>query len=442
MSWTPAEDVVRATTGTCPVCVDDVPARVAIRDGSAWLEQLCPEHGESRQRLAEDGEAWAELDRFFFSVNPGSWPQRDYIVRMTERCNLACPICLARANDLDQPDLPLDGLDALLRSRKRIKVDLMAAEPTLRKDLVDQIRKIKANGHLAALHTNGLKLVDPAYVRTLADAGVDEVFLQFDGFDDDATVTLRGRRLVGIKQQALANLREAGLATSLVAVIARGVNEDQVGPVLDLALAEDFVREVLFLGLRPLGRATGTDAALMPDDLIGLACAQRPDLRRDDIQRFTKVFFALLSLLRVRKCLYVQHTLVARDPTGALVPLSRLVDLERLEAAADRYAHRFAAHPHLARAGFVAELAAVGLTVDSMRRLSELFTLQSLLADGMNLARVPRRMLLVGFITACDPANFDAAVARSCGKGELSVDHGFLDSGAVANVRRERAVRG
>jgi len=50
---------------------------------------------------------------------------------------------------------------------------------------------------------------------------------------------------------------------------------------------------------------------------------------------------------------------------------------------------------------------------------------------------VPPRFLLLGFITACDPHNFDAQVAVNCGKGELSVDGGFTESSAVANVDRE-----
>ena len=67
----------------------------------------------------------------------------------------------------------------------------------------------------------------------------------------------------------------------------------------------------------------------------------------------------------------------------------------------------------------------------------DLLRLQDLFRSGMNLRHVPRRFLLVGFITACDPWNFDAQVAVNCGKGELSADGGFVESGAVANVRRE-----
>ena len=66
-----------------------------------------------------------------------------------------------------------------------------------------------------------------------------------------------------------------------------------------------------------------------------------------------------------------------------------------------------------------------------------LVKLEQLFAKGMNLGGVPERFLLLGFITACDPDNFDADVAINCGKGELSTDGGYTESGAMANVLRE-----
>jgi hypothetical protein len=130
-----------------------------------------------------------------------------------------------------------------------------------------------------------------------------------------------------------------------------------------------------------------------------------------------------------------------RDGNGGYRPISELVDLERAERAAERYADMLPKHPRIARARFLAELAtcakpgATGAALDLLR-------LQDLFRSGMNLRKVPRRFLLVGFITACDPWNFDAQVAVNCGKGELSADGGFVESGAVANVRREARFAG
>lgn len=438
---------VRDTRSVCPTCLQDLPARVVTDEGGAWLERTCPEHGPTRQLLSTHPAHWAELDRYYFRVNADDRPQRDFIVRMTERCNLACPICLAKANTEDTPDLDLAGLETLLSERRGIKIDLMAAEPTLRPDLEDWIRKVKATGNIAALHTNGLRLADREYARRIRDAGVDEVFLQFDGFDDEANRALRGRPLLKARLATLANLRELGIATSLIVVIARGVNEAQVGETLRFALQPEnaFIREVFYLGLRMLGSARDAvdrearpfrDQSLMPDELVDHLAAAFPGITRADVRRFNKLYFAMLSAFSVKKCLYVQHYLVVRDGAGGGRPIADVLDLAALERAADRYADRLG-HPFAARAGLLLALARQGLDPRALPVLGDLARLELLLKSGMNLSEVPNRMLLLGFITACDPWNFDAQVAVNCGKGELSVDGGFEPSGAVANVRRE-----
>jgi MoaA/NifB/PqqE/SkfB family radical SAM enzyme len=430
--------VLRRTRAVCPTCLRDVAATVVRRENEVALERTCPQHGPSTARLSAEPEYWSELDRFYFRVNPDGWPQRDYILRLTERCNLACPICLASANTNDTPDLDRAALDALLDRRDRIKVDLMAAEPTLRKDLLEWIRAIKAKGHIASLHTNGLRLADRAYVEALAEAGTDEVFLQFDGLDDEANRRLRGRALLDVRLRALENLEAAGLSTSLIAVIGAGINEAEVGRTFRFAVERPFIKEVFFMGLRPLGAArSGFEReALMPDDLITLLCAQEPRFRRDDIRDFNKVYFALLSLFHVRKCLYVQHTLVARGGHDGFSTAAELLDLPAMARACDRYALDLARAPLRARAELVGRL--MRQLIGSARApRADLLRLQLLFRSGMKLQDVPDRFLLVGFITACDPFNFDADVARNCGKGELSVDGGLTDASAWANVRRE-----
>ncbi|MFN7143705.1 MAG: hemerythrin domain-containing protein [Myxococcota bacterium] len=439
----PTGRVIRETTGVCPTCQERVPAVVLTREGEAFLEKRCPTHGASAQLLSKHAEEWSELDRFYFSVNDEPYAQRDFIVRMTERCNLACPICLAKANTEDTPDLDLAGLEKLLSERRGIKIDLMAAEPTLRSDLADWVRRVKATGNIAALHTNGLKLADLAYARTLKDAGVDEVFLQFDGLDDAANTALRGRPLLKARTAALANLRALGIATSLIVVIAKDLNEAQVGETFRFALRPEntHVREVFFLGLRSMGSARHTDALagqqLMPDAIIDLLCAQVPGIHRRDVRDFNMVYFAMLSAFKVKKCLYVQHYLVVRDGRGGFTPIADIVDLKRMSGAAVRYAARRKEHPLLARAVLGGAIAREGLSPKALRMAGDLVQLERLFMNGMNLREVPPRFLLLGFITACDLDNFDAGVNVNCGKGELSTDGGFTESSAAANVARE-----
>lgn len=450
---TAAPTILRRTQGVCPDCMERVPAAVVHDDTGCHLVKTCPTHGDTQQLLSRDGAYWSELDNYYFRVNGERYPQRDYIVRMTERCNLDCPICLAKANTQDTPDLDLSGLEEMLSGRRRVKVDFMAAEPTLREDLEDWIRTVKERGHIAALHTNGLKLANRAYAQRIKDAGVDEVFVQFDGFDDEAHKVLRGRPLIKARLAAMDNLRALDIATSLIVVIGRGLNEDQIHETLRFALEprNDHIREVFFMGLRLLGSARealvtqapgnplakADEMSMMPDELITLLCEQEPDIGRDDIRRFNKLYFALLSAFRVKKCLYVQHYLVHRDGYGGFEPVRDWLDLEALEPALDRYAEQVRAHPKRAKVALLASVTRAATKPAALKHLLEMVQLQALLRSGMNLSDVPRSTLLLGFITACDPANYDAMVSVNCGKGELSVDGGFVESGADANVNRE-----
>ena len=167
--------VLRRTRSPCVTCLELLDAEVAVYEDRVVLERTCPTHGPSEQLLSRSPGYWVDLDKYFFKVNPGAWPQRDFIVRMTEKCNRDCPICLARANDSDAVDLDIGALEKLLNELRGggLKIDLMAAEPTLREDLEDVVRKIKAAGHIAALHSNGLKLAHLPFARKMADAGVD-----------------------------------------------------------------------------------------------------------------------------------------------------------------------------------------------------------------------------------------------------------------------------
>jgi uncharacterized radical SAM superfamily Fe-S cluster-containing enzyme len=274
--------------------------------------------------------------------------------------------------------------------------------------------------------------------------------LQFDGFDAEATRWLRGRGdLVPIKLQAIRNLREVGLATNLTVVVAHGLNEPQISEVLRFALQpeNDHIREVFFLGLRILGslrdalRREGkldAEAAVMPDETLQMLVDQWPEqFNRDDIRTFNKLYFALLSTFKVKKCLYVQHYLALRDGRGGLIPFRDLVDMRRLDRAADRYAAQLPKNPTLARARFLASLVHQAVGRPMWPVILDFLRLQLLFRTGMKLDEVSRKVVMLGFITACDPYNFDEQVAVNCGKGELSMDGGFIDSGAVANMLRE-----
>ena len=190
------------------------------------------------------------------------------LLELTKRCNLRCPVCFAAAGESAGEDLPLAQIeqqyDFLMAHGGPFNIQLSGGEPTVRDDLPEIIRLGRNKGFtFFQLNTNGLRLAnEPDYAKTLKAAGLNTVFLQFDGVTDAVYETLRGRPLMAEKERAIANCAAAGLGIVLVPVIAAGVNEDQTGPILRYALDHmPAVRGVHFQPLSYFGRCDLTRPA-------------------------------------------------------------------------------------------------------------------------------------------------------------------------------------
>lgn len=432
------EKIIRKTKSMCPSCLKELPAQVIEKDGAVYLSRTCPQCGKFNIRLSKHAWYYRELDNYFFKVMDGEFKQRDYIIRLTERCNLNCPICLAAANENDEDDLPLEDLLKFADQKRRLKIDLMATEPTLRKDLPEMIRELKKMGHIVALHTNGLKIAERDYLKTLVDAGLDEVHLQMDGFEDNTYIALRGRPLTDIKMKALENLKHFNVATDLVMVIMPGLNEHEVPAMFDYAQKNDFVRELFFLGFRSLGKAREADheKCYMPDDTIDIVQEQTGGVvDRKSVMRFQKLYFALLSLLGIRKCLYVQHYLLLRDEEKGFIHARDWCDWEKVEKHLDKLTE-IPRTNRLGRLWWFIQLCFKMFSINTIKVAWDIVKMR--IWSGFDLSSMAGKTLILGYITACDPFIWDEMISKYCGKGEVATDIGIHESGSLANVTRER----
>ena len=90
------------------------------------------------------------------------YPGQLTAILFTQGCNLRCPYChnpeLISFNE-DNPKFNKQKFFSFLEKRKEIldAVTVTGGEPTLQKDLIPFIRKIKEMGYLVKLDTNGLK---------------------------------------------------------------------------------------------------------------------------------------------------------------------------------------------------------------------------------------------------------------------------------------------
>lgn len=274
--------VIGTTESVCPVCLRRLKAEKRAEPDGIYMDKACPEHGRF-SALIWEGDLRSYLHWSTESIRqeqPAAPREAEkgcpydcglcvehqrkgccVLLELTNRCNLHCPVCFASAgeNPLKEPGLEEIGrqYDMLMAHGGPFNIQLSGGEPTMRDDLPEIIRLGREKGFsFFQLNTNGLRLAaEPGYAAALKDAGLNTVFLQFDGVTDDVYRTLRGRALMEEKEAAVANCAAAGLGIVLVPVIARGINEEQVGEVLRYGLAHaPAVRGVHFQPISYFGR--------------------------------------------------------------------------------------------------------------------------------------------------------------------------------------------
>lgn len=179
------------------------------------------------------------------------------VLDVTQRCNLACPVCFASAGGTAKPDPSADEIVGWCRKLIELggpfNLHLSGGEPTVRRDLPEIIRRVRALGFSSIqLNTNGVRLaLDGDYAHELKDAGLTCVFLQFDGVSDDVYQTIRGRPLLETKLEAIANCGRAQMGVVLVPTLAPAVRAVHFQPIS-------------YFGRYPAGR-TDDDRSTFPE---------------------------------------------------------------------------------------------------------------------------------------------------------------------------------
>lgn len=105
--------------------------------------------------------------------------------------------------------------------------------------------------------TNGIEFAkSPEFARAAAEAGLRYVYLQFDGIGNAANAHRRVGNLFDVKLRAIENLHNAGVEIILVTTIVNGINNEQVGRIVQFAL--DNPKKIAFVAFQPVS-FTGRD---------------------------------------------------------------------------------------------------------------------------------------------------------------------------------------
>ncbi len=267
-----SERVLHTTTTLCKTCKEALPATVVAIANEVWMRKSCAQHGPQEVRISTSAE-WYERVRetnqvytspkvFKKDIDLGcpfdcgpctshTQKVRLPVVTITSACNLDCPICYVHNKNDDAYHMPLADFALILEHLKTDHgaeldlINLTGGEPTLHPQLFEMLDMAKAAGiHRVTVCSNGVKLAkDEAFVEKLGKYGA-RIALSFDTFDPHTDKLMQGAHLLDLKLECMRLLDKHGVDCTLIPVMTRGVNEHEVGKILDFALSRPSVRHI------------------------------------------------------------------------------------------------------------------------------------------------------------------------------------------------------
>lgn len=297
------------TNSICSQCLRRVEAKVIFQDGCVYLQKHCPEHRFEKVLISTDVEYY-KLSRQM--LKPGQMPLRfntpikygcpydcglcpDHeqhscltLIEVTDQCNLECPVCYAESSPKRQTHRSMAVIEAMLDAVVRNEgkpdvVQISGGEPTIHPQFFEILDTAKSRPikHLM-INTNGVRIArEREFAARLRDYMPGfEVYLQFDSLEERPLRELRGADLRDVRLRALDHLNEFGISATLVVTVKKGLNDGELGRIIEFALKQPCVRGVTFQPVQAAGRLEGYDPAR---DRLTLSEVRRNILDQSDV---------------------------------------------------------------------------------------------------------------------------------------------------------------
>ncbi len=303
------------TESLCETCLSVVPTKIIFQEGNVYYQKRCLEHGVQKTLVSTDIAYFKRCKDYLKSgdvphqfqakINKGCpWdcglcPDHEQhsclaLFDIIDECNMHCPVCFAnsapgRGNAKSMVEIEF-MLKTLLASEPYPDlVQVSGGEPTLHPQLMPILRRLKASPirHLM-LNTNGIRLAkDIALVQELASLKPGfEVYLQFDSLSVEALKNIRGQDMRNIRLQALDHLEKYAISTTLVCVIRKGINDNEIGELIQFAQRYKCVRGITFQPVQEAGRtinSSNTERITLSEIRTHIIAADNPFMDEDMI---------------------------------------------------------------------------------------------------------------------------------------------------------------
>src|SRR5438094_8743917 len=261
--------------------IGEIKAQIVEGDGKVWIVKDCTQHGHYEDMMA--------VDASFLKWIESQFPGRDIpahndeelhkhgsssvrygrgsvlTVDLTNRCNMMCDPCFMDANQVGYVhELSWNDIKEILdnalkvKPRRQMSIQFSGGEPTLSPHFIDAIAYAKKLGYNSVqAATNGVEFAkNKEFCGKAFEAGLRYAYLQFDGIGNDANSHRQVGNLFDVKLRAIENMHEAGIEIILVTTLINGVNNDQVGRIIEFAMNNP--KKIAFLAFQPVS-FTGRD---------------------------------------------------------------------------------------------------------------------------------------------------------------------------------------
>jgi uncharacterized radical SAM superfamily Fe-S cluster-containing enzyme len=199
---------------------------------------------------------------------------------------------------------------------------------------------------LVQIATNGVRIAkEPGYVRKLKDAGLNTVYLHFDGVSQKTNPHIR------MHKKAIGNLQDVGLGCVLVPTVIRGKNDGELGAIIKYAADHiSVVRGVNFQPVAFTGAASDDDInksrITIPEVLTAIETQTKGVIKKDDfypvpcVLPFSDLVEAYTGKPQVRftahqHCGAATYVFVTKE---GMVTVNRMVDVDSLFESIEKMA--------------------------------------------------------------------------------------------------------
>ncbi|MFM2359328.1 MAG: hypothetical protein RLY16_1321 [Bacteroidota bacterium] len=417
------------TQSLCSTCLRKVDAKIIFENDQVFMLKHCPHHGDEKVLIATDIPYYKNIrnynkasemplkfntkTHFGCPYDCGLCPDHEQhscltVIEVTDRCNLQCPTCYAMSSPHYGRHRSLEEIEHMLNivvanEGEPDVVQISGGEPTIHPDFfaILDIAKTKPIKHLM-VNTNGIRIAkDKEFTRQLASYQPDfEIYLQFDSFKPEALEQLRGKDLTETRLKALEHLNEFNLSTTLVVTLQQGVNDDEIGKIIEFALQQPCVRGVTFQPTQVAGRIENFNPAT---DRITLTDVRKKILEQTNI-------FEPNDIIPVPCNPDALAMGYALKLAGKTFPLTRYIDPAQL---LDNSRNTIVYEQDMALKQQMIDIFSTGISVDrveeNMKQL--LCCLPQIQAPGLSYNNL-FRIIIMRFIDAYD---FDVrAIKKSC----------------------------